>query len=113
MGIAASGRTPYVTGALKYAKDIGASTVSLSSNANAKISEHADVKIAVDTGPEVLTGSTRLKAATAHKLILNMITTTTMVRIGKVYENLMVDVKVSNYKLKRSEEHTSELQSRG
>lgn len=100
MGIAASGRTPYVTGALKYAKDIGASTVSLSSNVNAKISEHADVKIAVDTGPEVLTGSTRLKAATAHKLILNMITTTTMVKIGKVYENLMVDVKVSNYKLK-------------
>lgn len=100
MGIAASGRTPYVTGALKYAKKLGAGTVSLSSNADSKISEQADIKIAVNTGPEVLTGSTRMKAATAHKLILNMITTTTMIKVGKVYENLMVDLKVSNHKLK-------------
>lgn len=100
MGIAASGRTPYVTGALKYAQKIGARTVSLSSNVDSKISQHADVEIAVDTGPEVLTGSTRMKAATAHKLILNMITTTTMIKVGKVYENLMVDLKVSNFKLK-------------
>lgn len=100
MGIAASGRTPYVTGALKYARKIGARTVSLSSNVDSKISQHADVEIAVDTGPEVLTGSTRMKAATAHKLILNMITTTTMIKVGKVYENLMVDLKVSNFKLK-------------
>jgi len=100
VGIAASGRTPYVTGALKYAQSIGASTVSLTSNKDAKISQHADVKIEVITGPEVLTGSTRLKAATAHKLILNMLSTTTMIKVGKVYENLMVDVKVSNFKLK-------------
>ena len=100
IGIAASGRTPYVTGALKYAQEIGAATVSLSSNKSAEISKYADINIEVLTGPEVLTGSTRMKAATAHKLILNMITTTTMIKIGKVYENLMVDLNVSNYKLK-------------
>lgn len=100
VGIAASGRTPYVIGALKYAKSIGATTVSLSSNENSEISQFADVNIEVITGPEILTGSTRMKAATAHKLILNMITTTTMIKIGKVYENLMVDLKVSNHKLK-------------
>ncbi|RIW34231.1 N-acetylmuramic acid 6-phosphate etherase [Bacillus salacetis] len=100
VGIAASGRTPYVMGALKYAKSIGATTVSLSSNKNSDISKIADINIEVITGPEVLTGSTRMKAATAHKLILNMITTTSMIKIGKVYENLMVDVKVSNHKLK-------------
>ncbi|WP_373453644.1 N-acetylmuramic acid 6-phosphate etherase [Paucisalibacillus globulus] len=100
VGIAASGRTPFVAGALKYAQKIGAATISLTSNANAIISQFADVKIEVVTGPEVITGSTRMKAATAHKLILNMLTTTTMIKIGKVYENLMVDVKVSNHKLK-------------
>lgn len=100
VGIAASGWTPYVIGALKYAQNMGAATVSLSSNENSLISQYADVGIDVITGPEVLTGSTRMKAATAHKLILNMITTTTMIKVGKVYENLMVDVKVSNYKLK-------------
>ncbi|SHG46871.1 N-acetylmuramic acid 6-phosphate etherase [Ornithinibacillus halophilus] len=100
IGIAASGRTPYVVGALQYANKIGASTVSLTSNTNSIISKHADIKIEVVTGPEVLTGSTRMKAATAHKMILNMITTTSMIKIGKVYENLMVDLKVSNLKLK-------------
>jgi N-acetylmuramic acid 6-phosphate etherase len=100
VGIAASGRTPYVVGALKHAQKIGAATVSLTSNQNAVISQFAEVNIEVDTGPEVITGSTRMKAATAHKLILNMLTTTTMIKIGKVYENLMVDVKVSNHKLK-------------
>ncbi|MFD1848621.1 N-acetylmuramic acid 6-phosphate etherase [Oceanobacillus bengalensis] len=100
VGIAASGRTPYVSGALKYAQKIGASTVSLTSNKDSVISKYADIPIEVITGPEVLTGSTRMKAATAHKLILNMITTTTMIKIGKVYENLMVDLKVSNLKLK-------------
>ncbi|MBC5637642.1 N-acetylmuramic acid 6-phosphate etherase [Ornithinibacillus sp. BX22] len=100
VGIAASGRTPYVAGALKYAQKIGAATVSLTSNKQAVISQFADVKIEVETGPEVITGSTRMKAATAHKLILNMLTTTTMIKIGKVYENLMVDVKVSNQKLR-------------
>jgi len=100
IGIAASGRTPYVCGALEYANHIGASTVSLTSNKDAIISQFADTKIEVLTGPEILTGSTRMKAATAHKLILNMITTTSMIKIGKVYENLMVDLKVSNQKLK-------------
>lgn len=100
VGIAASGRTPYVLGALNYARKNGAATISLTSNKNATISQAAEVNIEVETGPEVITGSTRMKAATAHKLILNMLTTTTMIKIGKVYENLMVDVKVSNYKLK-------------
>lgn len=100
IGIAASGRTPYVIGALNYANQIGASTVSLSSNENSVIGQYADIKIDVLTGPEVITGSTRMKAATAHKLILNMITSASMIKMGKVYENLMVDVSVSNIKLK-------------
>ncbi|MCC3356351.1 N-acetylmuramic acid 6-phosphate etherase [Bacillus sp. REN16] len=100
VGIAASGRTPYVIGVLQYAKKIGAKTISLSSNQDSMISKYADVVIDVATGPEVVTGSTRMKAATAHKLILNMITTSTMIKLGKVYENLMVDVNPSNVKLK-------------
>lgn len=100
IGIAASGRTPYVIGALKYANELGASTVSLSSNNNSLISQEADIALEVITGPEVITGSTRLKAATAHKMVLNMITSTAMIKIGKVYENLMVDLSVSNIKLK-------------
>ena len=100
IGIAASGRTPYIIGALKYARNIGARTVALSCNKNAAISREADHSIEVITGPEVLTGSTRLKAATAHKMILNMISTSSMILIGKAYENLMVDVHVSNQKLK-------------
>ncbi|SFB32477.1 N-acetylmuramic acid 6-phosphate etherase [Lentibacillus halodurans] len=99
IGITASGRTPYPIGALKYAREIGAYTVSLSCNEHSLISEFADTEIEVIVGPEVLTGSTRMKAATAHKMILNMISTTTMVKLGKVYENLMVDVHASNYKL--------------
>jgi N-acetylmuramic acid 6-phosphate etherase len=100
IGIAASGRTPYVIGALKYAKSVGAKAVALSCNENSPISQVADHSIEVVVGPEVLTGSTRLKAATAHKMILNMISTTTMIKLGKAYENLMVDVHVSNFKLK-------------
>ncbi|MEK3805295.1 N-acetylmuramic acid 6-phosphate etherase [Bacillus sp. FSL H8-0547] len=100
IGIAASGRTPYVYGGLQYAKSIGAKTVALSCNKDAKISEAAEVGIEVIVGPEVVTGSTRMKAATAHKMVLNMISTASMIKIGKVYENLMVDVNVSNYKLK-------------
>ncbi|WP_026679301.1 N-acetylmuramic acid 6-phosphate etherase [Fictibacillus gelatini] len=100
IGIAASGRTPYVVGALQYARSIGAKAVALSCNENARISQVADHAIEVIVGPEVLTGSTRMKAATAHKMILNMISTTTMIRLGKAYENLMVDVHVSNHKLK-------------
>ncbi|MFC0273129.1 N-acetylmuramic acid 6-phosphate etherase [Metabacillus herbersteinensis] len=100
IGIAASGRTPYVIGALKYAREIGAKTVALSCNENALISKEADHSIEVIVGPEVLTGSTRLKAATAHKMILNMISTSSMIQLGKAYENLMVDVSISNHKLK-------------
>ncbi len=100
IGIAASGRTPYVAGALKYARSIGARTVALSCNTGAVISKEADHSIEVIVGPEALTGSTRLKAATAHKMILNMISTASMILFGKVYENLMVDVHVSNHKLK-------------
>lgn len=99
VGIAASGRTPYVIGALKYAKEIGAKTIALSCNKNAEISKFADHKIEVIVGPEVLAGSTRLKAATAQKMVLNMITTTTMIKLGKVYKNLMVDLNPSNSKL--------------
>lgn len=100
VGIAASGRTPYVIGALRYARSINAKTVALSCNQNALISKEADTVIEVIVGPEVLTGSTRLKAATAHKMILNMISTSSMILLGKAYENLMVDVHVSNEKLK-------------
>lgn len=99
LGIAASGRTPYVIGALDYAKKIGATTASLACNQDAEISKHADIPIEVPVGPEVLTGSTRLKSGTAQKLVLNMISTASMVGIGKVYKNLMVDVKPTNDKL--------------
>ncbi|WP_409274299.1 N-acetylmuramic acid 6-phosphate etherase [Neobacillus sp. SCS-31] len=99
IGIAASGRTPYVIGALKHANTIGATTVSLSCNKNSEISKYADIAIEVETGPEVLTGSTRLKAGTAQKLVLNMISTASMIGIGKVYKNLMVDVQPTNKKL--------------
>ncbi|GGB37157.1 N-acetylmuramic acid 6-phosphate etherase 2 [Lentibacillus populi] len=99
LGIAASGRTPYVIGALEYAKKVGATTASLACNNNAEISKHADINIEVQVGPEVLTGSTRLKSGTAQKLVLNMISTASMISIGKVYKNLMVDVKPTNDKL--------------
>lgn len=99
IGIAASGRTPYVIGALDYAKSVGAPTGTIACNKNAAISKHADLAIEVDCGPEFLTGSTRLKSGTAQKLILNMISTISMIGIGKVYNNLMVDVKPTNEKL--------------
>ena len=99
VGIAASGRTPYVIGGLDYAREIGAATVSIACNPGAEVGRHADVSIEVDNGPEVLTGSTRLKSGTSQKLILNMISTATMVRLGKVYGNLMVDVRPTNEKL--------------
>lgn len=99
LGIAASGRTPYVIGGLDYARKIGAKTGALSCNKNAEISAHADYPIEVVVGPEVLTGSTRLKAGTAQKLVLNMISTASMVRQGKAYKNLMVDVQPTNEKL--------------
>lgn len=99
VGIAASGRTPYVIGALDHARAVGAVTVSIACNPGAAVSAHADVAIEVDAGPEVLTGSTRLKAGTAQKLVLNMISTAAMVQTGKVFGNLMVDVRPTNAKL--------------
>ena len=99
VGLAASGRTPYVVGGLDHARSVGAGTVSVACNPGALISRHADVAIEVDTGPEVLTGSTRLKAGTAQKLVCNMLTTVSMVRLGKVYRNLMVDLQPTNDKL--------------
>jgi len=99
VGIAASGRTPYVIGGLEYAASVGAKTATISCNKNAEISQFAQMPIEVDAGPEILTGSTRLKAGTAQKLILNMLSTGAMIGSGKVYQNLMVDVKPSNKKL--------------
>lgn len=99
IGIAASGRTPYVIGGLKYARKLGASTATIACNKNAEISKYSDVAIEIETGSEILTGSTRLKAGTAQKLVLNMISTASMVGIGKVYKNLMVDVQSTNKKL--------------
>ncbi len=100
VGLTASGRTPYVKGALQYARQAGATTVSVACNKDSLVSSYADHAIEVEVGPEILTGSTRLKAATAQKLILNMISTTAMIRLGKVYQNLMVDLHASNQKLK-------------
>lgn len=99
VAIAASGRTPYAIGALKHGKKCGAKCVSISCNKDSILSKYADVAIEVDAGPEVLTGSTRLKAGTCQKIILNMISTASMVGIGKVYGNLMVDMKATNLKL--------------
>lgn len=99
IGIAASGRTPYVIGALNYAQEIGASSVSISCVSNARISKAAEIALEVVTGPEVLTGSTRLKAGTAQKMVLNMITTSVMIKLGKVYQNYMVDLQPTNKKL--------------
>ena len=100
VGIAASGRTPYVIGGLQYAKQLGATTVSLVSNPNAIMSEIADIAITTAVGPEALTGSSRLKSGTAQKMVLNMLTTAAMIRLGKCYQNLMVDVQATNQKLK-------------
>ncbi len=99
IGIAASGRTPYVLGALAHAKALGALTISLTCVPNSAMAEVAEIAIAPITGPEVLTGSTRLKAGTATKLVLNMISTGVMIRAGAVYGNLMVNVQTTNAKL--------------
>lgn len=99
IGLAASGRTPYVIGGLDYAAKIGAYTGAVSCVSNAEISKHAKAKIEVIVGPEVVTGSTRMKAGTAQKMILNMISTSLMIQYGKVYGNLMVDVQPTNEKL--------------
>lgn len=99
IGLAASGRTPYVIYGLRFAKSIGCRTIAIACNTDSEIGQEADVKIEAVTGPEVLTGSTRLKAGTAQKMILNMISTGAMVGIGKVYQNLMIDVQKTNEKL--------------
>ncbi|MBI1257927.1 MAG: N-acetylmuramic acid 6-phosphate etherase [Chloroflexi bacterium] len=99
VGIAASGRTPYVLGALALAQDTGALTVGLACNVPSPVLDAAQVAIGVPVGPEVITGSTRMKSGTAQKLVLNMLSTGTMVKLGKVYGNLMVDVRPSNVKL--------------
>ncbi|MDR1449080.1 MAG: N-acetylmuramic acid 6-phosphate etherase [Propionibacteriaceae bacterium] len=99
VGLAASGRTPYVIGGLDYARSLGAVAISVACNPGSEISAHADIAIEIDNGPEVLTGSTRLKAGTSQKLVLNMISTASMVRLGKVFGNLMVDLKPTNEKL--------------
>ena len=99
IGLAASGRTPYVIYGLRYAKKIGCRTVAVSCNRDSEIGKEADLAIEPVPGPEVLTGSTRLKAGTAQKMVLNMISTGSMVGIGKVYQNLMVDVVQTNMKL--------------
>lgn len=99
VGIAASGRTPYVIGALEYTNEVGATSVALSCNPASDIANIANIAISPVVGPEVLTGSTRLKSGTAQKLVLNMLTTASMIRLGKSYQNLMVDVKATNAKL--------------
>jgi N-acetylmuramic acid 6-phosphate etherase len=99
VGIAASGRTPYVVSALETANEIGAATIGISCNVPAAVLDAAQIKIAAVVGPEIITGSTRLKAGTAQKMILNMLSTASMIRLGKVYGNLMVDLKVTNQKL--------------
>lgn len=99
VGIAVSGRTPYVLGALEYAKNLGCCTVSLSCNPDSLAARIAEIDIAPIVGPEVITGSTRMKSGTAQKMVLNMLTTASMIRIGKTYQNLMVDVESTNDKL--------------
>ena len=99
VGIAASGRTPYVLAALDHARSVGAAAIGFACNRGAAIEEHADIMITVVAGPEVLAGSTRMKAGTATKMVLNMLTTGSMVRLGKTYGNLMVDLQATNAKL--------------
>lgn len=99
LGLAASGRTPYVIGGLDYAKATGALTISIACVKDSKIGHHADIAIEAVVGPEAITGSTRMKAGTAQKMILNMISTGVMIKQGKIYENVMIDIKPTNSKL--------------
>lgn len=100
IGVSASGGVAYVVGALNYANSVGAISVSLSSNYDSPIERVSKISIVVDTGAEIITGSTRLKSGIAQKLVLNMISTTAMVKTGKVYENMMINIRPSNQKLK-------------
>ncbi len=99
IGVSASGRTPYVVGATEYARSCGAKTAAVTCNANSNLSKVADITICAEVGPEIVSGSTRMKASTAQKMILNMITTGAMTRLGYVYDNLMVNVHMKNAKL--------------
>lgn len=99
VGLAASGRTPYVIGGMRYAQSLGAVTISVTCNKRCPMTEIADIAIAPEPGPEVITGSTRMKSGTAQKMVLNMLSTGAMIQIGKVYGNLMVDLRPSNAKL--------------
>ncbi|MBA3490595.1 MAG: N-acetylmuramic acid 6-phosphate etherase [Rubrobacteraceae bacterium] len=101
VGLAASGRTPYAVSAVEHASEVGCATVGISNNAGSELGAAASVAIELNTGPEVLTGSTRLKAGTSQKMVLNMLSTAAFTRLGKVYENLMVDVQASNEKLEK------------
>lgn len=105
IGIAASGRTPYVLGGLEYARKVGCHTAAISCNADSEIGRTAEIAVDIVIGPEVLTGSTRLKAGTAQKMVLNMISTAAMVGTGKAYQNLMVDVVQTNEKLRKRALH--------
>ncbi len=110
IGIAASGRTPYVIGGIEYAKSIGTTTCCITTSANSILENLVDLPIVALVGPEVITGSTRMKSGTAQKMICNMISTASMIKMGKVYENLMIDVKATNQKLvARSENIICEL----
>lgn len=99
VGIAASGRTPYVLGGMAYAKSLGAHVIGISCNPGSKVAQEAEIAITPTPGPEVVTGSTRMKAGTAQKMVLNMLSTGAMIKLGKVYGNLMVDVRATNEKL--------------
>ncbi len=99
-GIAASGRTPYVIGAMRYGREIGATVLSLNMNKNSEMNRYAEVSISVEVGPETIMGSTRMKSGTAQKMVLNMLSTGAMIKMGKVYGNLMIDVQPLNEKLK-------------
>jgi N-acetylmuramic acid 6-phosphate etherase len=110
IGIAASGRTPYVRAAMLYARDAGALTIAIVNNVGASIAKTVDFAIELDTGPEVISGSTRLKAGTAQKIALNTLSSALMVRMGKVYGNLMVDLRTTNIKLRgRAEQLTQRI----
>ncbi len=100
VGIAASGRTPYVLGAMRHAREQGALTIGLACNRGTPLAQFADIMIAPVVGPEVIAGSTRLKAGTAQKMVLNMLSTGAMILLGKTYGNMMVDVRASNEKLR-------------
>ena len=99
VGIAASGTTPYVLSALQFARKLGATTIAVTANRNSPLAKHSKVAISVEVGPEVVTGSTRMKAGTSQKLVLNMLSTASMVRLGHLYDNLMIDLTLTNEKL--------------